>query len=92
MAKESNLNTKGLALASGIFCGADCLIMGVLMTLGIQFAWYNQTIMPLYQSVLPGFGPSFGGALIGAVEGLVGGAVLGALFAWLYNTCKNKWG
>ena len=92
MAKEGNWSVKGLAYASGILCGADCLIMGLLMMSGIEFAWWNRTIFPLYQSVLPGFGPTVGGALIGALEGFVGGAVLGALFAWLYNACKNKWG
>ncbi len=92
MAKESNWNVKGLAYASGIVCGADCLIMGLLMTAGIQFAWWNRTIFPLYQSILPGFNATLTGTVIGTVEGLIGGALLGALFAWLYNTCKNRWG
>lgn len=92
MAKESNLSVKGLGYASGIFCGADCLIAGLFMMLGIQFAWWNRTIFPLYQSILPGFNATPVGIVIGTVEGAVGGAILGALFAWLYNTCKNKWG
>lgn len=92
MAREGNWSTRGLAVASGIFCGADCLIMGVLMMAGISFAWWNPTILPLYQSILPGFGPTLGGALIGAIEAFIGGALLGWLFAWLYNACKNRWG
>ncbi len=92
MAKGTNWSIKGLACASGIFCGADCLIMGVLTMAGIEFAWWNSAIFPLYQSVLPGFGPTIGGVLIGVVEGFVGAALLGALFAWLYNKCANKLG
>lgn len=92
MAKEGNLSVKGLAYASGIFCGADCLIMGVLMMAGIQFAWWNSTIYPLYQSVLPGFSATPVGIVIGVVEAAIGAALLGALFAWLYNACKNRWG
>lgn len=92
MSKENNWSVKGLAYASGIFCGADCLIMGLLTMAGVQFAWWNKTFFPLYQSILPGFGPTIGGTLIGTVEGLIGGAILGAIFAWLYNVCKNCWG
>jgi len=92
MAKEGNWSVKGLAYASGILCGADCLIMGVFMMAGLQFAWWNRTIYPLYRSMLPGFGPTLGGTLIGVVEAAIGAALIGALIAWLYNACKNRWG
>ncbi len=92
MAKEGNWSVKGLSYASGILCGADCLIMGVLMMAGVEFLWWNRTIMPFYQSIFPGFSATPGGVLIGVVEALVIGAVGGAVIAWLYNACKNRWG
>jgi hypothetical protein len=92
MAKESNWSVKGLAYTSGIVCGADCLIMGLLMMAGIQFAWWNNMIFPFYQSVLPGFSATPMGIIIGVVEAAIGGAFLGAITAWLYNACKKRWG
>ncbi|MBI4448618.1 hypothetical protein HY641_01135 [Candidatus Woesearchaeota archaeon] len=84
MAKDS-WNVRGLAYASGTVCAVDCALMALVGMLGVEILWYNKTIMPLYQSMLPWWSPTPAGIVIGAIEGFVIGAVLGGLLAWLYN-------
>lgn len=92
MAKEGNLNVKGLACAGGIIWGVDLFLHALFASMGAQSLWWNNQLWPLITSAYPWITPTFGGAIIGLITGFVSGAVCGGIFAWLYNTCKNRWG
>ena len=78
------LNTKALALASGILWGLAMLVTGLA---NLIWSSYGQQFLQTVASVYPGYHATRSitevivGTLYGAVDGLIGGAV----FAWLYN-------
>jgi len=78
------INTKALAMASGILWGAAMLGMGLA---NLIWANYGQLFLQTMSSVYPGYHAtrSIAEVVVGTLYGVVDGFVAGAVFAWLYN-------
>lgn len=78
------INTKGLAMASGILWGVAMLGMGLA---NLIWANYGQQFLQIMASVYPGYHAtrSVAEVIVGTLYGAVDGFIGGAIFAWLYN-------
>jgi len=75
------LNTKALALSSGILCGLTVFIV----TIWLLLVGSGGKTISLLSNFYLGYSFSYGGAFIGLIWGFVDGLIFGFLFAWLYN-------
>ncbi|MGC2198461.1 MAG: bacteriophage holin [Terriglobales bacterium] len=78
------INTKALAMASGILWGLAMLGMGLA---NLIWSGYGQQFLQTMSSVYPGYHAtrSIAEVIVGTLYGVVDGFVAGAVFAWLYN-------
>ena len=78
------INTKALAMASGILWGLAMLGMGLA---NLIWSGYGQQFLQTMSSVYPGYHAtrSIAEVVVGTLYGVVDGFVAGAVFAWLYN-------
>ncbi len=83
------LNTKALALASGILWGVAMLGVGVANWMGNG---YGQEFLRAMASIYPGYHAtrSVADVIVGTLYGAVDGGIGGAIFAWLYNCFVPK--
>jgi len=78
------LNTKALALTSGILWGL-CMLGMTLANLAS--ASYGRQFLDLMSSIYPGYHAtrSIGEVIVGTLYGAVDGFIGGAIIAWFYN-------
>jgi hypothetical protein len=82
--------SRSLGITGGIFCAVDCAAMALLSMAGVSFLWFTPEVMPLYQSMIPGYSATVQGAVIGAVWGFVVAGIILFLFATVYNYFWQK--
>ncbi len=83
------LNTKALAITSGVLFAACFLLVGVA-----NLIWdsYGVALLNAGASIYPGYdGPDgLASVIVVSLYALVDGAIAGTIFGWLYNTVAGQ--
>lgn len=79
------LNTRAMAVASGLLWGGAVLAVGVANLIRPR---YGQEFLRVVASIYPGYRarPNRGNVVVGISYAVVDGAIGGAALAWLYNS------
>ncbi len=84
--ESMRLDTRALALASGLLWSGLFLFIGILQATGIS-PGYGQAWMETFAGIYPGFQAdgSWGAALTAGGYAFLDGLIAGGLLGWLYN-------
>lgn len=85
----TKLDTKAVALASGIVWSSAVLFVGIANLIQPR---YGREFLGMVSSVYPGYRarPRAANVAVGAAYALADGAAAGAICAWLYNRFSSR--